>query len=134
MIAIDTNVLLRLLMRDSPAQTAAAQRAIEAAERANDPVLVNDLVLAETAWTLASRYGIDRSGLLAALRGLLDTGTFAFENRSTVLDAVERFAVSAVDFPDALIAAKNLALGATSTLSFDRAMRQLPGVHLLKTP
>ncbi|HMO48471.1 MAG TPA: type II toxin-antitoxin system VapC family toxin [Rubrivivax sp.] len=134
MIAIDTNVLLRLLLRDAPAQATAAQHAIEAAERAGDAVLVNDLVLAEAVWTLSSRYGVDKAGILLTLRSLLDTGALAFENRSTVQEAVDRFEAAAVDFPDALIAAKNLAIGARTTLSFDRAMRQLPGVQWLKTP
>jgi len=132
-IAIDTNVLLRLLLRDAPAQ-AAAQRAIETAEQAGDPVLVNDLVLAETVWTLSSRYDVGKDGVLQALRSLLDTGAFAFENRSTLQEAVDLFAASAVDFPDALIASRNLAMGARTTLSFDKAMRHLPGVQWLKTP
>lgn len=134
MIALDTHVLLRLLLGDAPAQAGIAQHAVEAAERAGEPVLINDLVLAETAWTLASRYGVDKDGLLSALHGLLDAGAFAFENRSALQQAVDLYAASAVDFPDALIATKNLALGAAATLSFDRAMRHLPGVRWLKTP
>lgn len=131
MIALDTNVLLRLLMRDDPAQTGKAQRAIEAAEAAGDDVLVNDLVLAETIWTLGSHYGADKAALLRSLRGLLDTASFAFENRSVLVEAVGRFENSPADFPDCLIAAKNVALGAQPTLTFDRAMRALPAVRVL---
>ena len=131
MIAIDTNVLLRLLTRDDAAQAGKAQRAIEAAQAAGDSVLVNDIVLAETIWTLASRYAIDKPDLLRALRGLLDTATFAFESRSVLVEAVERYTTCAADFADCLITAKNAALNAQPTLTFDRAMRGLPAVRLL---
>ena len=131
MIAIDTHVLLRLLTRDDAAQAGKAQRAIEAAEAAGDSVLVNDIVLAETLWTLASRYGTGKPDLLRSLRALLDTATFAFESRAVLVEAVDRYEVSAADFADCLIAAKNAALGAQPTLTFDRAMRELPAVRLL---
>lgn len=131
MIAIDTNVLLRLLTRDDAAQAAKAQRAIEAAEAAGDSVLVNDLVLAETLWTLASRYRTDKPDLLRSLHGLLDTATFTFENRSVLAEALVHYETSAADFADCVIAVKNAALGAESTLTFDRAMRGLPAVRLL---
>ncbi|MDE2847134.1 MAG: PIN domain-containing protein [Gemmatimonadota bacterium] len=51
MIAIDTNVVLHYLLRDDEAQAERARRVIEGGER----VLITDVVLAETVWTLAGR-------------------------------------------------------------------------------
>ena len=132
MIALDTNVLLRLLVQDTPAQTALAKRLLATAEEAGEPVLINDLVLAETTWTLASHYNATKDELLEMLRVLLDTASFVFDDRAVLQQAVDRYGSSAADFAEALIVAKNLARGAHSTLTFDRAMRTLPGAQWLK--
>ena len=131
MIAIDSNILLRLLTQDDSAQTDKARRAVRAAEQSGDDLLINDLVLAETMWTLASRYGADKAALLSSLHGLLGSAGFAFESRSLLVEAVARFEATSAGFTDCLIAAKNVALGARSTLTSDRAMPNLPAVSLL---
>ena len=54
MIGLDTNVLLRLFVEDDPAQSDRARRFVDAAA-ADEPCLVNSVVLAEFAWTLAAK-------------------------------------------------------------------------------
>ncbi len=55
MIGLDTNVLLRLFLEDNPAQCERARSFVDAAT-ADEPCLVNPVVLAEFAWTLARSY------------------------------------------------------------------------------
>jgi predicted nucleic acid-binding protein len=52
MIGVDTNVLLRLFLRDDEEQRALAERCIERATR-EAAIMINPIVLAEFAWTLA---------------------------------------------------------------------------------
>lgn len=60
MIAIDTNVLLRYLQGDDEGQALRTRRVIEGGER----VLITDVVMAETVWTLADRrYRASRADL-----------------------------------------------------------------------
>ena len=54
MIGLDTNVLLRLFIEDDAAQSERARRLVDASA-ANAPCVVNPVVLAEFAWTLARR-------------------------------------------------------------------------------
>ena len=54
MIGLDTNVLLRLFVEDDPAQTRPRAPPVDAAT-ADEPCLVNSVVLAEFAWTLARK-------------------------------------------------------------------------------
>ena len=54
MIGLDTNVLLRLFVEDDPAQSDRARRFVDAAA-ADEPCIVNPVVLAEFAWTLAPK-------------------------------------------------------------------------------
>ena len=131
MIALDTNVLLRLLLNDDAARSRKAQQAVEAVEAAGGQVMLNDIVLAEAVWTLRGKYDSGKHDLLRMLRGVLDTATFAFENRPVLIKALAMYENSVADFPDCLIAAKNAAAGCDHTATFDRAMRGLPAVKLL---
>ena len=131
MIALDTNVLLRLLLNDDAAQARKARHAVEAVEAAGEQVLLNDIVLAEAVWTLRGKYDTGKPELIRMLRAVLDTASFAFESRPVLTTALALYEGSAADFPDCLIAAKNAAAGCNHTATFDRAMRGLPAVKVL---
>ena len=126
MIAIDTNVLLRLLAADDVAQGERARVAVARAEASGEPVLVNDVVLAETMWTMARYYKRPRRELIDLAHGLLDATAFAFERRAQLEEAVHLFEHSAADFSDCLIVAKNKGAGCRATLTFDAECLKLP--------
>jgi len=71
MLGVDTNVLVRYLIRDDQSQYEKARRLIEREVSKGEPVLVSMLVLLETEWVLRSRYelakGRDSHGFLCAL-------------------------------------------------------------------
>lgn len=131
MIGIDTNILLRLWLDDDPAQSKRIDALL--AEHGSTPgsLLVSDVVLAESVWTLSSAYGQDKAAQLAALRSLLHETAFAFEDRDAVGKAVASFEQNACGFSDCLIAAKHGQLGCEFTATFDRRMRKLAGVKVL---
>ena len=126
MIALDTNVLIRLLVDDDVRQCARARAAVAAAETNGETIRINDVVLAETMWTMAKHYKTPKSVLVGIARGLLDSGTFDFESRRCLEDTVGLFEQSSADFSDCLIVAKNAAAGCRSTLTFDADCIKLP--------
>lgn len=126
MIALDTNVLIRLLVDDDPRQCARARAAVAAAETSAEAIRINDVVLAETMWTMAKHYKTPRSVLADIARGLLDSSIFDFEDRRCVEDTLSLFERSTADFSDCLIVAKNAAAGCRSTLTFDADCIKLP--------
>ena len=132
MIGIGTNVLLRLLTEDDAAQAAAVRRLLEPLDAVPEAVLINDIVLVETLWTLKRLYGIDRAGQASVLGHLLSALTFRFEDREVLSQALALFNESSADFSDCLIAAKNTRWGCESTATFDRSMAALDGVALVK--
>lgn len=131
MIGLDTNVIARLLTNDDPEQTARARRAIATVEKAGEPILLDDVVLAETAWAMRTRYRARRAQIAAMARSLIETPAFVFENRDAVERALALYLGSTADYSDCLIVAKNEALGARSTWSFDEDFRVLPATRLL---
>ena len=69
MIAIDTNVLLRYLLEDDEAQFEKSRQLITG----NDLVLVTDVVLVETIWTLrGKKYQLDKMALANVVSRILD--------------------------------------------------------------
>ena len=133
MIAVDTSVLLRYLLRDDEAQAARADAVFDAAE----PVLITDVVLAETVWTLAGRrYRLARAELAAVLERLFREPNVRFEDGRAVWRALQAYRRAGPEggagFADALIVFKALRAASDAgealdgVYTFDQAMRRLP--------
>lgn len=133
MIGLDTNALIRLLTQDDVAQAAAVHKRLAALDTVAESVLLNNVVLVETLWTLRKAYRFERATLQDLLEQLLSARTFRFEDRATLAQAAALFASSTADFSDCLIAAQNARLGCDCTVTFDKAMATLPQVELLRT-
>lgn len=131
MIGIDANILLRIINDDDPAQSKKIRTLLAPFDPLPQSVRIDDVVLAETVWTLQSAYRWNKSEIMAALRMLAATTTFALDDRETFLTAIASYEQSAAGFADCLIAAKNASAGCDFTATFDRAMRPLPGVKVL---
>ena len=131
MIAIDTNILLRLWFNDAPAQSKRTDQLL--AEHGGLPgsLLVTDVVLVEAVWTLKSAFGQDKHAQLIAVRSLLEETAFAFEDREAVAQALTLFESGSCGFADCLVVAKHALRGCDFTATFDRGMRKLPGVKVL---
>ena len=131
MIALDTNVLLRLLLRDDAAQAERAQALFDANAERDGTLFVSDVVLAELAWVLRSRYGQGSELIGRAVRGLLGNATLAWQSPEAAARALELYQVGGVDFSDCLVAALAGERGCEAVATFDRGMQSLPGVRLI---
>ena len=127
MIGLDTNVLVRFLIRDDEAQFERARRLIRREAAAGEPVLISLLVMLETEWVLRSRYDLGKGEILAAFSGLLESVELSFEDESPLERALFLWKDSNVQFADCLIGARNSALLCRSTASFDAKALRLPG-------
>ena len=61
MIALDTNLVVRLIVQDDPAQSRAVERLLIRARRDQQPLFIADVVLCELVWVLTRRYQQTRS-------------------------------------------------------------------------
>jgi predicted nucleic-acid-binding protein len=127
MLGVDTNVLVRYLIRDDQPQYEKARRLIDREVAKSEPVLVSLLVLLETEWVLRSRYQLAKAEVVRAFSALLDTADLAFEDEPSVENAVYSWKDSAADFADCLIEAHNRRLGCRATATFDGRALKLAG-------
>lgn len=125
-IAIDTNVLVRLIAADDPPQTQAARREVLEA----DQVIVTLVTLCETVSVLRSRFGFGRTEIAAAIEDVLGIPTVVMD-RPVVEFGLRRLRDGG-DFTDAVIAGEGRALGGQTFVSFDRrAVRRLNTLGLV---
>lgn len=131
MIAVDTNVLVRLFVADDPSQAARARKLFDTAAENEATVWVSDTVLVELAWILGRAYARDRADIVKALRALASHATVALESPQAVRAAADAFERGPADFADCLLSVKARAAGCDQLATFDRGMKGLPGVRLL---
>ena len=127
MLVIDTNVLVRFLVRDDEAQFEKARKLIRREVAAGQRVFVNQLVLMETEWVLRSRYAVPKNQIVEAVSGLLNATDVQFEDEPAIEEALFIWKDSVADFADCLIGAKNRRLGCRTTATFDAKAARLPG-------
>lgn len=131
-IAIDTNVLVRLLVQDDQAQFEAAKRLVDEAEAAEEPILIVLCALLETEWVLRSRYKLDKASIAGAFTQLLESSGVEFEHEPTVEEALYVWAQHpSSDFADCLLNARAAHLGRSRFLTFDGDAAKLPRAELL---
>lgn len=128
MIGLDTNILVRYLVRDDPAQAAQADRELE---RQHERFLIDGIVLCELVWVLETGYGFSRPQIASVLERILATAQFEIEAKDVTLTALHDFRRSAADFSDCLIGRRNRAAGVSETVTFDRDLRGLAGFRVL---
>ena len=131
-IAVDTNVLVRLLVRDDEAQFALAQRLVDEASAAEEPVLIVLGVLLEAEWVLRSRYRLDKTAISSAFAQLLESSDVEFEHEPTVEEALYLWGLyPGADFADCLLNARAAHLGRARFVTFDVGAARLPRAELL---
>jgi predicted nucleic-acid-binding protein len=96
MLAVDTNVVVRFLVRDEPGQSARAGELLH-----GNGVRIAKTVLLETEWVLRSVYGYTSRWIAAALRDLAGLPTIHFEDAAAVALALDWFE-EGMDFADAM--------------------------------
>ena len=120
MRAVDTNVLVRLVVRDDPAQ-------VESSEAFVTPgAWVSHLVLAETVWVLQSVYGLTSTGIATAVEMLVEHDRLVLQDSDVVRSALAAFRLQAsVGFADCLILYVARKLGHRPLGTFDKSLARL---------
>ena len=122
MIALDTNVLVRILVEDDAEQTARARALVEDLDRSGQRAHVADIVLAEVAWVLRTCYDFGRKDIARALGALLAARQLAFENAHRAHRALASYEGGKGDFADYGIRESARAADCTTIKTFDKAL------------
>lgn len=126
MRAVDTNVLLRLIVRDDADQVARAEAFLAQGAWVSLPVLV------ETVWVLKSVYGLGRQRIGIVLDMLVEHDRLTLQDEDVVRRACALFARErSAGFSDCLIVEVARKAGHVPVGTFDKRMTRLDGTQRL---
>lgn len=122
MRAVDTNLLVRLIVRDDAVQVAAAEAFVSSG------AWVSHLVLAETIWVLDAVHERKPAQLAAAIEMLLNHEHLSIQETDVVARALELFrGRPSPGFSDCLVLEIARKAGHLPLGTFDRALAKLDG-------
>jgi predicted nucleic-acid-binding protein len=126
MRAVDTNVVVRIVIRDDLRQATSADRFIEKG------AWVSSLALAEAVWVLGSAYGMGAAALATAVEMLLHDKDLTLEDSDAIVAALASFRRRpALGFSDCLLLELARKAGHLPLGTFDRDLSKLDGAQKL---
>jgi predicted nucleic-acid-binding protein len=129
MIGLDTNVLVRYVTQDHPAQSAAAVKVMDSLS-SDLPGFLSMVVIAEVVWVLQFSYQFKRDEVEHVVERLLRSKELVIERAEIVSQALRRFRASRATFADCLIERCAHAAECQYVLTFDREAAAM-GMRLL---
>ncbi|MBU6299411.1 MAG: type II toxin-antitoxin system VapC family toxin [Alphaproteobacteria bacterium] len=131
MQGLDTNVLVRFLLKDDARQARLAKAEIDRANAAGETLLVSLLTVLETEWVLRTRAGLEKADIIRTFKQLLEARDLAFDDEAALEGGLHAYENSKADFAECLMMAHYLGLGCSTMLTFDAAAAKVPGCKLL---
>lgn len=129
MIALDTNVLVRYLVDDDPAQSLAARALLED-RTAEQPAFVCREVMIELVWVLQRTYRLPRDRIASVLEALVAADGLEIEAANDVALAALRYRRGEAGFSDLMIMCAAKRQRASPLYTFDRQLAQADGATL----
>ncbi len=132
MVGLDTNVLLRYLVQDDPAQSPRATEIVERRLTRRDPGFVSLVSILEIVWVLGTLYKRSRFEIADHVEMVLAADTLEVQNEQEVYQAAVALRNGTGTFEVALIGSLGAWWGCSATLTFDQnAAKRLNGFQLI---
>ncbi len=133
MPALDTNVLVRYVVRDDSGQLSAAKRLIGRCVAEGQSLFVPVTVTLEFEWVLRASFGYKKDDVLQALSNLLSAAELTFESERALEVALQLYREGSADFADCLHIALASEAGEQPLWTFDKGAAKVIGAQLLRT-
>jgi len=122
-ILLDTNIVIRLLMRDNEEHYKIAQAFFTELEAGKKYALLLDIIIGEIVYVLKSYYKQDKNYITDRLKLLLQYENLEVSNRAIIIEALEVYEKRNIDFADAILCAKKNLEG-YEVMSFDKDVKK----------
>ncbi|MFH1434276.1 MAG: type II toxin-antitoxin system VapC family toxin [Pseudomonadota bacterium] len=131
MKGLDTNVLVRYLVKDDKKQSETASGYIQKAANNGESCFISLIVLCELVWVLESAYGFAKHQVIDVLEKLFLTKQIEIEMKDIARQALQDYKNGKGDIADYLVGRINRAHGCDTTATFDKALKKSGMFHLL---
>ena len=130
MIGLDTNIVVRYLTHDDPAQTASAVSVMDSLN-SGSPGFLSLIVIVELVWVLEASYRFKKDEIMQVLDTLVRSKELVIERAEIVSQALRKFRSSRADFADCLIERGGHAAQCRYTATFDQNAAASAGMRLI---
>ncbi|MEB1809765.1 MAG: PIN domain-containing protein [Bacillaceae bacterium] len=103
---VDTNVLIRLLVKDDSIKFKIIVKLVEKVEKGDLTLVIPTVVIAECCWLLRSFYKLEKPTITEYLLDIVESENVEVEE-DHVITALKIYADKNVDFADALLSSKS---------------------------
>jgi predicted nucleic-acid-binding protein len=131
MPALDTNVLVRYIVRDDSAQLAAARRLIETCVTKGQTLFVPVTVSLELEWVLRASFEYGKDEVIHVLASLFSAAELSFESERALEVALQLYREGSADFADCLHVALAAQAGEAPLSTFDKRAAKVKGAQLI---
>jgi predicted nucleic-acid-binding protein len=131
MRSLDTNVLVRFVIDDNAAQSAAAERVLAESHENHERLFISIPALCELAWVLKGGFRQSKVNIVSVIQNLLNDDLFQIESKQQVIVALNLYRTGRADFADYLIGQLALKAGCRDTVTFDKGLKGSPGFTIL---
>lgn len=105
-ILLDTNVILRFILKDHDTMSPAARDLISKAASGEVQLLLDSVIIAECCFVLSGRvYAFSKSDIASVISKMITLKGVIVDDARRINDALELFSKHNVDFADAYLAA-----------------------------
>ena len=132
MISIDTNILIRYLVRDNVDQAEAALRLLDTLTPEHPGYICREAAI-EMVWVLDRTYRLPRDHIASIVQELARSEEIIVEDHEDVIIAADGYRRGLADFADLMILAAARRSGASPVFTFDRRFSRLDGVRLVES-
>ncbi|SJM89124.1 PilT domain-containing protein [Crenothrix polyspora] len=131
MIGLDTNVLVRYVLRDDVQQAEVVDKLIEKCIAERVLIVISLLTIQETEWVLRACAKIDKSSIIALFKALLESADILIETEDILEEALLHFENGNADFSDCLMVAQYQHMACDHMVTFDSKAAKMEGAILL---
>lgn len=127
---VDANVFIRALVRDDEEKWKRSAALFDRAERGGEKLATSESVVAEVVYVLSSPalYRLPRAEVATSVRPFVESRAIQIENRAAMLNALERYESSTLDFEDCLSVEHTLRGHLDAIYSYDRGFDRHPEI------
>ncbi|MBI2596643.1 PIN domain-containing protein [Candidatus Daviesbacteria bacterium] len=131
---VDTDVIIRLITHDDPKKQEAAAKLFGKVENGELILTAPDTVIADAVFVLSSPrlYNLPRTEIRDVLTSLLRYTNFKVDNKQAVINALDLYASTNLDFGDCILIALTAQTEAREIYSYDRDFDKIQGIVRIK--
>lgn len=123
-VIVDANVILRYLLKDHEEFYKKAEELFDAAMDGKISVRIFQSVIAEVVYVLLGLYKVRRAEIAEALRCFLNIKAIKVNDKQIVINALEIFRITNLDFVDALLCSYGKNFPKVTIVSFDKGVNK----------